>query len=93
MKGVGRAGAFVVLARGLEARVKLGNLADGFVAHPEQAFPEGKLVTGRVVSTDNGMCGALPPAMDTTLCADVQNCSRARLNVIPSFPFFIPHLF
>lgn len=61
MKGVSRAGAFVVLAHGLEARVKLGNLADGFVANPEQAFPEGKLVTGRVVSVDSGRWGAWVP--------------------------------
>lgn len=60
VKSVGRAGAFVALSRGLEARVKLGNLADGFVEDPEQAFPEGQLVRGRVISTAGGRCSSHP---------------------------------
>ena len=58
VKNVGRAGAFVALARGLEARVKLANLADGYVKEPEQAFPEGQLVRGRVMSTAGGRCAS-----------------------------------
>ena len=49
---VGRAGAFVTLARGADARVRLSDLADGFVSDPASAFPAGTLVTGRVLSVD-----------------------------------------
>ena len=49
---VGRVGAFVTLARGADARVRLSDLADGFVSDPAAAFPAGTLVTGRVLSVD-----------------------------------------
>ncbi|BDA47226.1 probable protein RRP5 homolog [Coccomyxa sp. Obi] len=53
VKSVSAAGAFVALARDLEARVKLNNLADGYVEEPKTAFPEGQLVTGRIIATDH----------------------------------------
>lgn len=56
VKSVSAAGAFVALARDLEARVKLNNLADGYVEEPKTAFPEGQLVTGRVIATDHNRC-------------------------------------
>ena len=56
MKSVSPAGAFVALARNLEARVKMNNLADGYVDEPQQAFPEGQLVTGRIIGTDHNRC-------------------------------------
>ena len=51
VKGVGK-GAFVALAADLDARVKLSALADGFVEDPAVAFPEGRLVRGRVTAID-----------------------------------------
>lgn len=56
VKGVSAAGAFVALARSLEARVKLNNLADGYVEEPKTAFPEGRVVMGRIIATDHGRC-------------------------------------
>lgn len=54
VKAVSPAGAFVCLARGCEARVRLGQLADSFVPNPEEAFPPGKRVAGRVLRVDSG---------------------------------------
>jgi rRNA biogenesis protein RRP5 len=45
-------GVFVTLGRGLDARVKLSNLADAFVPSPETAFPPGSRVTGRVLAVE-----------------------------------------
>ena len=53
VKGVSSAGAFVALARDMEARVKLNNLADGYVEDPKTAFPQGKLVQGRILATEH----------------------------------------
>ena len=39
---------FVILAKGLTARVALKHLADRAVEDPQAAFPLGKLVTGRI---------------------------------------------
>ena len=47
-------GVFVTLGRGLDARVKLSNLADAFVPSPETAFPPGSRVTGRVLAVETG---------------------------------------
>jgi ribosomal protein S1 len=63
VKSVGRAGAFVALSRTLEARVKLANLARSFLPHPDQAFPEGALVTGRIVSAADGRCCCCPAGL------------------------------
>ena len=48
---VGRGGAFVCLARGLDARVRLSDLAAGFVPDPAAAFPAGTLVVGKITSS------------------------------------------
>ena len=56
VKSVSSAGVFVVLARNAEARVKMGHLSDSFVKNPKEAFPEGKLVEGRVISAADGRC-------------------------------------
>lgn len=53
IKNVSGAGAFVALGSEVEARVKLNNLADGFVEDPKQAFPEGKLVRGRIIDINH----------------------------------------
>ena len=45
-------GVFVTLGRGVDARVKLSNLADAFVPSPETAFPPGSRVTGRVLAVE-----------------------------------------
>ncbi len=42
----------MALAADLDARVKLSALADGFVEDPAAAFPEGRLVRGRVTAID-----------------------------------------
>ena len=54
VKAVSSAGVFVALARNAEARVKMGHLSDSFVKDPKAAFPEGKLVQGRVISSADG---------------------------------------
>ena len=59
VKAVSSAGVFVVLARNAEARVKMGHLSDSFVKDPKVAFPEGKLVEGRVISAADGRCSCL----------------------------------
>ena len=51
---VSRAGAFVSLARRLDARVRLSDLAPGFVADPASAFPAGTLVVGTVLPPSGG---------------------------------------
>lgn len=58
VKAVSSAGVFVVLARNAEARVKMGHLSDSFVKDPKEAFPEGKLVEGRVLSAADGRCSS-----------------------------------
>ncbi len=45
-----KVGVFVQLSRHITARVKLAHLSDGFVEDPKAAFPEGKLVKGRVMA-------------------------------------------
>ncbi|KAL0048743.1 hypothetical protein WJX82_009925 [Trebouxia sp. C0006] len=50
VKSVAKVGVFVTIGRGIEARVKLGQLSATFVEDPAVAFPVGKLVKGRVVS-------------------------------------------
>ena len=98
VKGVGRAGAFVALSRALEARVKLANLARGFLPHPEQAFPEGALVTGRIVSAADGRCrsfSALPepllecPAQSHTSCKTCTQRHMCRMRGPSCFAGFI----
>ena len=54
VKAVSSSGVFVVLARNAEARVKMGHLSDSYIKAPKEAFPEGKLVQGRVISAADG---------------------------------------
>ena len=49
---VSKAGCFVRVSRGVTAFVKLKNLADGFIEKPQEMFPVGKLVAGRVVAVN-----------------------------------------
>jgi S1 RNA binding domain len=48
--GVSRAGCFVRLSRSCTGRVLLKDLSDNFVSSPEQEFPLGRLVAGRVLT-------------------------------------------
>ena len=52
IKAATPAGVFVCLAPGVEARIRLSQLADGFVEQPAAAFPEGQHVEARVASVD-----------------------------------------
>ena len=52
VKTCGAKGCFVSLNRHIEGRVKLNELADGFVDEPSKDFPPGKLVAARVLSVD-----------------------------------------
>lgn len=67
-------GAFVALAADLDARVKLSALADGFVEDPAKAFPEGRLVRGRVVAVDGSRHVAASPHCPLLLLSS--NASR-----------------
>jgi rRNA biogenesis protein RRP5 len=49
VRAVGAKGAFVALDRARVAHVRLRDLGDGFVEDPAAAFPEGSLVTGRLL--------------------------------------------
>lgn len=62
VRGASRAGVFLTLERGLEARVRLANLSEGYVEDPVTAFPAGKHVQGWVASlADNRWVHASPP--------------------------------
>ena len=50
VKAASKYGVFVSLSNELDARVKMSNLADSFVEDVAQAFPQGKLVKGHIVS-------------------------------------------
>ena len=50
VRGASQAGVFVTLSRGIEARVRLANLAEGYVEDPVASFPVGKHVRGWVLS-------------------------------------------
>eukprot|EP00887_Chlorella_sp_A99_P001742 scaffold19.g1742.t1 len=54
VKAVGPAGVFVELSRGLEARIKLSQLADTFVEQPAEAFLAGCRVDARVLHVVRG---------------------------------------
>ncbi|KAK9832620.1 hypothetical protein WJX81_004603 [Elliptochloris bilobata] len=52
ISAVNASGAFLNLACDLTARVRLSNLADGFVQDPAATFPVGQLARGTVLSVD-----------------------------------------
>lgn len=54
VKGAGKMGGFVCLARDCDARVRLGQLADKFVDDPAGEFPPGKRVAGKVLHVEGG---------------------------------------
>ncbi len=80
IKAVSGAGAFVALAADLDARVRLSNLADGFVPEPAAAFPVGRLVHGRVVAVDGGRCAPASVSGARVACvvrSRLAGCGRA----------------
>ncbi|KAI3518805.1 hypothetical protein L1887_07619 [Cichorium endivia] len=52
VKNVTAKGCFIMLSRKLDAKILISNLSDEFVSKPEDEFPIGKLVSGRVVSLE-----------------------------------------
>ncbi|XP_038881067.1 rRNA biogenesis protein RRP5 isoform X2 [Benincasa hispida] len=52
VKNVSPKGCFILLSRGLEAKILLSNLSDGYIDNPEKEFPVGKLVRGRILSVE-----------------------------------------
>nr|XP_043631998.1 rRNA biogenesis protein RRP5 isoform X2 [Erigeron canadensis] len=52
VKNVTPKGCFIMLSRMLDAKILISNLSDDFVLKPEEEFPIGKLVTGRVLSLE-----------------------------------------
>lgn len=50
VKAASKYGVFVSLAKDLDARIKMSNLADSFVEDVNLAFPVGKRVKGHIVS-------------------------------------------
>lgn len=50
VKVASKAGVFVALGPGMDARVKLANLANHFVEDPAKDFPIGKCVQGKLIS-------------------------------------------
>lgn len=73
VKSVGKQGAFVEVAPGTDARVKLSQLADTFLDAPSEAFPVGKLVRGRIVGNAHGrraLLAAVPasPRIRARIC-------------------------
>lgn len=79
VKAVTKAGVFVVLARDVEARVRLSQLQNGFVEDPATAFPVGSLFTGRVVATEGGRYACLTERMVCIVLRGVHrnDCSQA----------------
>ncbi|KAK2985370.1 hypothetical protein RJ640_029327 [Escallonia rubra] len=52
VKNVSPKGCFIMLSRKLDAKILLSKLSEGYVENPEQEFPIGKLVIGKVVSVE-----------------------------------------
>ncbi|KAK3019414.1 hypothetical protein RJ639_004664 [Escallonia herrerae] len=52
VKNVTPKGCFIMLSRKLDAKILLSKLSEGYVENPEQEFPIGKLVIGKVVSVE-----------------------------------------
>ncbi|KAI7736982.1 hypothetical protein M8C21_005395 [Ambrosia artemisiifolia] len=52
VKNITPKGCFIMLSRKLDAKILISNLSDDFVSNPEEEFPIGKLVTGRVLSLE-----------------------------------------
>ncbi|KAG8367979.1 hypothetical protein BUALT_Bualt16G0128900 [Buddleja alternifolia] len=52
VKNVSSKGCFIMLSRKIDAKILISNLSDSFVENPENEFPVGKLVTGKVLSVE-----------------------------------------
>ncbi|GFP79860.1 protein rrp5 homolog [Phtheirospermum japonicum] len=52
VKNISSKGCFIMLSRKIDAKILLSNLSDNFVKNPENEFPVGKLVSGRVLSVE-----------------------------------------
>ncbi|XP_024994056.1 rRNA biogenesis protein RRP5 isoform X2 [Cynara cardunculus var. scolymus] len=52
VKNITPKGCFIMLSRKLDAKILISNLSDDYVSKPEEEFPIGKLVNGRVVSLE-----------------------------------------
>jgi len=53
VRSVSSKGLFLALDRAHTARIKLGQLSDGFIEDPAAAFPVGSRVEGRVLSVEH----------------------------------------
>ncbi|GKF99672.1 rRNA biogenesis protein RRP5, partial [Tanacetum coccineum] len=52
VKNVTPKGCFSMISRKLDAKILILNLSDEFVSKPEEEFPIGKLINGRVLSLE-----------------------------------------
>ncbi|PWA41653.1 Nucleic acid-binding, OB-fold [Artemisia annua] len=52
VKNVTPKGCLIMLSQKLDAKIHISNLSDDFVSKPEEEFPIGKLVNGRVLSLE-----------------------------------------
>ncbi|KAK4392383.1 rRNA biogenesis protein RRP5 [Sesamum angolense] len=52
VKNISSKGCFIMLSRKMDAKILLCNLSDSFVENPENEFPVGKLVIGKVLSVE-----------------------------------------
>jgi len=66
VKSAAKVGVFVAIGRGVDARVKLGQLSASFVEDVAVAFPIGKLVKGRIISVTGDR--SVPPAHLASVC-------------------------
>jgi len=83
-------GMFVTLDRSHDARVKMCNLSDGFIEDPVAAFPEGLLVSGRLVAaasgaTDEGKAAGQQRLEMTLRSAGSSSRAAAGLRVLSEF--------
>ncbi|KAL0316910.1 UNVERIFIED_CONTAM: rRNA biogenesis protein RRP5, partial [Sesamum radiatum] len=52
VKNISSKGCFIMLSRKMDAKILLCNLSDSFVENPENEFPVGKLVIGKVLTVE-----------------------------------------
>ncbi|KAK4432202.1 rRNA biogenesis protein RRP5 [Sesamum alatum] len=52
VKHISSKGCFIMLSRKMDAKILLSNLSDSFIENPENEFPVGKLVIGKVLSVE-----------------------------------------
>lgn len=81
VKNISSRGCFITISRKIDAKVLLSNLSDGYVEKPEEEFPIGKLVTGKVLSVEP-LSKRVEVTLKTSNAVDVQ---KSDLNVFNSF--------